>query len=165
MPHPHQTINILLKDMTMATITDSSHQGAAENEAQQQQSNTSPSNDAPERDIDTETLPGYSRRLDGLPSYARVTRNDQRRRETLQAFIESKMTTYDTFGGQKGIATGPLNDPAKPFRWLQRKLKGEKDVWKKLSDEEKRKWEEEGGDVDYDAGEVAVGDMNTSRIA
>lgn len=149
----------------MATITDSSHQEAAENEAQQQQSNIAPSNDSPERDIDTETLPGYSRRPDGLPSYARVTRNDQRRRETLQAFIESKMTTYDTFGGQKGIATGPPNDPAKPFRWLQRKLKGEKDVWKKLSDEEKRKWEEEGGDVDYDAGEVAVGDMNTSRIA
>jgi hypothetical protein len=75
------------------------------------------------------------------------------------------MYTQDTFGGHQGIATGPPNDPAKPFRWIQRKLKGEKDVWKKLSDEEKRKWEEDGGDVDYDAGEVAVGDMNTSKIA
>lgn len=158
----------------MTTAPGSSREEAAENEAQQQQSNTSPSNenreqqpnsDAPERDIDTETLPGYSQQPDGLPSYARVTRNDQRRQESLQAFVESKMYTQDTFGGHKGIATGPPNDPAKPFRWIQRKLKGEKDVWKKLSDEEKRKWEEEGGDVDYDAGEVAVGDMNTSRIA
>lgn len=160
--------------MTMTTATNPSPEEALQNEAQQQQSNTSPSienreqqpnNNAPERDIDTETLPGYSQRPDGLPSYARVTRNDQRRRESLQAFVERKMYTQDTFGGHKGIATGPPNDPTKPFRWIQRKLKGEKDVWKKLSDEEKRKWEEEGGDVDYDAGEMVVGDMNTSKIA
>ncbi|KAF3397232.1 hypothetical protein DPV78_007780 [Talaromyces pinophilus] len=159
--------------MTMITATNPSQGEAAENEAQQQRSNTSPSyetceqrpNNTPERDIDTETLPVYSQRPDGLPSYARVTRNDQRRRESLQAFVQSKMYTQDTFGGHKGIATGPPNDPAKPFRWIQRKLKGEKDVWKKLSDEEKRKWEEDGGDVNYDAGEVAVGDMNTSKIA
>jgi hypothetical protein len=74
------------------------------------------------------------------------------------------MYTQDTFGGHKGIATGPPNDPAKPFRWIQRKFKGEKDVWRKLSDEERRKWEEEGGDVDYEAGDVAKGDINTSRI-
>ncbi|EEA19708.1 hypothetical protein TMatcc_009856 [Talaromyces marneffei ATCC 18224] len=161
----------------MTTSTDPSPEGAAvtENEGQQQQqSNTLPSNenreeqpnnDAAERDVDTQTLPDYSRHAGGPPSYARVERNDQLRQESLKAFVESKMYTQDTFGGHKGIATGPPNDPAKPFRWIQRKLKGEKGVWKKLSEEERRKWEEEGGDVDYDAGEVAIGDMNTSKIA
>lgn len=157
----------------MSTATAPSSEEIAENEGQQQQSNTSPSNesreqqpnnDAVERDIDTETLPDYSRHPDGLPSYARVTRNDQRRRESLKAFLETKMYTEDTFGGHKGITTGPPNDPSKPFRWIRRKFRGEKDVWRKLSEEERRNWEEEGGAVNYDAGEVASGDINTSRI-
>lgn len=154
----------------MTTSAEPSREEAAENEAQQQQqlsnTGTSPSDETREhqRYINTETLPGYSQRSDGLPSYARVILNDQRRQESLKAFIESKMYYHDTFGGYKGIATGPPNDPAKPFKWIQRKLKGEKDVWRKLSYEEKRKWEEDGGDVDYDAGQVAIGDMNTSKI-
>lgn len=159
----------------MTTTTEPFRDEAAENDAQQQLSTigTSPANEtrenqpynnAHERDTDTETLPAYSRGSDGLPSYARVRLNDQRRQESLKGFIESKMYYQDTFGGYKGIATGPPNDPAKPFKWIQRKLKGERDVWRKLSDEEKRKWEEDGGDVNYDAGQVATGDMDTSNI-
>lgn len=70
----------------------------------------------------------------------------------------------DYFGGHKGIPLGPPNDPLNPFKWIKRKINGEKNAWWSLSDEEKRKWEASGGDIDEDNGEEARGDTDTSRI-
>lgn len=122
-----------------------------------------------------ELLPQYTRRPDAgeprLPSYARATRRPsqppmtpEERLASLHAFIESKMYVNDTFGGLKGEVNGPPVSPLKPFQWMMRKMKGEKDVWKKLTDEQRRKWEEEGGSRNEERGEVIRGDMDTSRI-
>ncbi|EED14105.1 hypothetical protein TSTA_103290 [Talaromyces stipitatus ATCC 10500] len=160
--------------MAVPTSTDPSPD-EGENNGHGQQSRTSPSELPAHHDqdprpselpshtvsnVESEALPNYSRRPDSnaprLPSYARVERTDRLRRESWQTFIESKMYGPDTFGGHKGITDGPPNDPLKPFRWIRRKVKGEKNVWRKLSVEERRKWEEEGGPVNYDAGECLL---------
>jgi hypothetical protein len=122
-----------------------------------------------------ELLPQYTRRPDAgeprLPSYARATRRPsqvpmtpEERLASLHAFIESKMYVNDNFGGHKGEVNGPPVSPLKPFQWMMRKMKGEKDVWKKLTDEQRRKWEEDGGSRNEERGEVIRGDMDTSRI-
>jgi len=127
-----------------------------------------------------EALPNYTRRPDPsaprLPSYARATRQSSRtmtieqllpteeeRLASLQAFCEERMYANDFFGGQKGCAEGPPNDPFKLFRWAKRKMSGEKGaVWRKLSIEQREKWEAAGGEAKD--GEAAHGDMDTSRI-
>lgn len=127
-----------------------------------------------------EALPNYSRRPDPsaprLPSYARATRQSSRtmtieqllpseeeRLASLQAFCEERMYANDYFGGQKGCAEGPPNDPFKLFRWAKRKMSGEKGaVWRKLSIEQREKWEAAGGEMKE--GEIARGEMDTSRL-
>jgi len=129
-----------------------------------------------------DTLPDYTRRPDPtasrLPSYARATRGDSRtamieellpteeeRLASLRAFVEEKQYANDYFGGQKGKPEGPPNDPFKVFRWAKRKISGEKgEVWRRLSVEQRTKWEEQGGEVDEARGEVAWGDIDTHRL-
>lgn len=113
-----------------------------------------------------EVLPEYSHNNHhpSPPSYARVEMADRRRRESLQEFLNQKMYHEDTFGGIKGIVSGPPNDPLKPFRWMSRKFKGQKHVWRTLSEEERRKWEEDGGAADHERGEVVAGDVDTARV-
>ena len=124
-------------------------------------------------------LPDYSRRPDPalprLPSYARATRPDSRtatieqllpteeeRLASLRAFCEEKMYANDYWGGLKGSADGPPNDPFKVFRWAKRKMSGEKGVtWRKMSEEDAEKWKRVGWARD---GEIAVGDVDTSRV-
>jgi len=108
-----------------------------------------------------DALPDYSHRPDPslprLPSYARATRCDSRtatieqllpteeeRLASLRAFCEEKMYSDDYWGGLKGSAEGPPNDPFKVFRWAKRKMSGEKVTWRKMSEEEAEKWKREG---------------------
>ena len=127
-----------------------------------------------------EALPNYSRRPDPsaprLPSYARATRQSSRtmtieqllpseeeRLASLQAFCAERLYANDYFGGQKGCADGPPNDPFKLFRWAKRKMSGEKGaVWRRLGDEHKEKWEAAGGEMKD--GEIAQGEVDTSRL-
>lgn len=123
-----------------------------------------------------DTLPEYTYRADPtastLPSYARATRPDYRsamseeeRLASLREFVESKSYQPDFFGGQKGRPEGPANDPFKVFRWANRRIHGERgDVWRRMSVESRRKWEEEGGEIDDAKGEVERRDMDTSKI-
>jgi len=126
-----------------------------------------------------DVLPNYSRRPDPshphLPSYARATRRDSRtatieellpteeeRLASLREFCEEKKYANDYWGGHKGSADGPPNDPFKVFRWAKRKMGGEKGAtWKKMSEENAEKWKREGWAKD---GEVAHGDVDTSRV-
>lgn len=134
-------------------------------------------------DESRDTLPDYSRRPDPnaprLPSYARATRRDSRnatieellpteeeRLASLRAFAEEKMYVNDYWGGHKGSAEGMPNDPFKVFKWAKRKMSGERgSVWRRLSDEQKAKWEAAGGTVDENRGEVAWGDIDTHTVA
>jgi hypothetical protein len=54
------------------------------------------------------------------------------------------MYSDDYWGGLKGSAEGPPNDPFKVFRWAKRKMSGEKVTWRKMSEEEAEKWKREG---------------------
>lgn len=129
-----------------------------------------------------DTLPDYTRGPDPsaqrLPSYARATRlnshtatieellpTEEERLASLRAFVEEKRYANDYYGGHKGSAEGPPNDPFKVFRWAKRKMSGEKGaVWRRMSAEQKREWEESGGVVKEAEGEVAWEDIDTSRI-
>jgi hypothetical protein len=125
-----------------------------------------------------DTLPDYSRfpdpSLPRLPSYARATRADSRtatieqllpteeeRLASLRAFCEEKKYANDYWGGHKGSAEGPPNDPFKLFRWAKRKMSGEKVTWRKMSEEDAERWEREGWAKD---GEIAEGDVDTSTV-
>jgi hypothetical protein len=126
-----------------------------------------------------DTLPDYSRIPDPshprLPSYARATRPDCRtatieqllpteeeRLASLREFCEEKKYALDYWGGHKGSAEGPPNDPFKVFRWAKRKMSGERGVtWRKMSEEDAERWERTGWARD---GEVAHGDVDTSRV-
>ena len=128
-------------------------------------------------------LPGYSQRLDPdaprLPSYASATHKDPRKKSmeelhpnederlaSLIEFAETKKMVADNFGGHKGVAEGPPNDPLKVFKWAKRKIGGEKgEVWHKMTVEEREQWEADGGGANPEKGEVSQGDMDTSRIA
>ncbi|KAH8704027.1 hypothetical protein BGW36DRAFT_264586, partial [Talaromyces proteolyticus] len=125
-------------------------------EQQQQQDHPSDAVSLAESTTDT-LLPDYTANSPRLPSYARATARqamtEEERLASLHAFVERKQSINDYYGGHKGCPQGPPNDPLKPFKWIKRKMNGEKNVWRSLSDEEKRKWEESGGDIDEDSGE------------
>lgn len=96
-----------------------------------------------------------------LPSYARATTTltPEERRASLQAFADSKLQANDNFGGHKGVAEGPPNDPFKVLKWAKRKMSGEKgQVWSKMSAEERAKWE-------ADDGPIVHGDVDSSKVA
>lgn len=129
-----------------------------------------------------DTLPDYTSRRNSaashLPPYTRATRTDSRRPTiqellpneeerlaSLREFVEEKMYANDNFGGHKGVADGPANDPFKAFRWAKRKMSGEKGaVWRKMSVEQRARWEADGR-ADPDKGEMGRGDVDTHLIA
>lgn len=125
----------------------------------------------------SDTLPHYTPRPASAPphprSYSRATATieeflptEEERIASLLAFAEEKKYAPDFFGGHKGSAEGMPNDPFKAFRWAKRKMSGEKGhVWRRLSEEQLREWEAEGGAVNEALGEVTKGDMDTSRVA
>jgi hypothetical protein len=134
-------------------------------------------------DASQASLPSYSKTLDPnaprLPSYAKATHKDPRKKsmeelhpdenerlQSLVEFAETKKMIQDNFGQHKGVVEGPPNDPLKLFKWAKRRIDGEKGhVWEKMSDEERAKWEAEGGSANPDKGEIFQGDMDTSKIA
>jgi len=90
---------------------------------------------------------------------------EEERLASLRAFVEEKQFAPDYFGGHKGSAEGPPNDPFKVLKWAKRKIGGEKGhVWEKLTAEQRQEWEAEGGYVNEAQGEIAKGDLDSSKI-
>ena len=124
-------------------------------------------------DTGSDTVPEYTLRPDDptaphLPSSARATGShptEEERLASLREFVKDKQHSADYFGGQEGKPEGPPKDPFKVFRWAKAKVGGEEgDVWRRMSVEETRKWEEQGRDADPDLGEIVKGDVDTHRI-
>jgi len=71
-------------------------------------------------------------------------------------WARQRLYANDNFGGHKGVATGPANDPFKVFRWVGRKVRG-------VSTEggRSKKWDTS----ERKEGEVVPGDMESQRIA
>jgi hypothetical protein len=77
---------------------------------------------------------------------------------SMRAWAKEKEFINDNFGGHKGIAVGEPNDPFKLFKWAGRKMSGKpKPQAKQPEDATARS--------PFDPPIVAVGDMDTSKIA
>lgn len=82
----------------------------------------------------------------------------EQREKMLQEFQFDRTHANDYYGGHKGAA-GQFepNDPFKPFKWVHRKLSGQKGEVSSSTSTGETKWASES--------EVAKGDIDTSRLA
>jgi len=111
-------------------------------------------------------LPSYARATGHKPTIEELIPNEEQRLASLRAFAEEKKYANDYFGGHKGRPEGPPNDPLKVFRWAKKKMSGDgAGTWRRMSADERARWEEQGGQVDEMEGEVAEGDVDTHQIA
>jgi len=109
--------------------------------------------------------PDYSRRQDPtaprLPSYGQTATIEQllpteeERLASLRAFAEEQQFTPNDSGERDDHPQKPPKDPLKVFRWVKRKMSGEKgDVWQRLNHERRQKWEAERGTTGEAQGDI-----------
>ncbi|KAF2103451.1 hypothetical protein NA57DRAFT_72427 [Rhizodiscina lignyota] len=81
------------------------------------------------------------------------------REKLLMQFAEERSMANDYWGGQKGSCEFAPNDPFKPFRWMKRKLSGQKGPSSSsiTGENGERTWAVDG--------EIAKGDVDCSRLA
>jgi hypothetical protein len=89
----------------------------------------------------------------------------ERRQSQLEELMEFKAQqelTMSNYGAIKGVATGPAKDPVALFRWIGKKISGDKgESWKDRKARIQREWED---DMKASNG-IKHGDMDTSVIA
>lgn len=81
---------------------------------------------------------------------------DDAKMAEFRAWGREKLYANDNFGGHKGVATGPANDPFKVFRWVGRKVRGVP-----TEGGRSKKWDTSA----RLPGETVEGDVETQRVA
>jgi hypothetical protein len=82
--------------------------------------------------------------------------------ELLKEFQEFHEQQNSNWGAQKGVVTGPAKDPAALFKWMGRKMSGDKgETSKERKARKQREWEE----AMKESNGVSQGDVETYKIA
>ena len=91
---------------------------------------------------------------------------EEEKLQMLREFQHHKEYANDYWGGHKGAPEGPPKDPLKVFRWAGRKISRDEDPAKRPPGSPDRWYDRSRSQQDGAAdGEVAKGDIDTSRLA